>query len=414
MAIIKKFFCRRVKGVALLITMMFLSLILFMLLYFLSLSLAEIKISKSQTWGIKTYYLAEAGTNEMIWRLKNDATYKNNFETNPAWTTSFARNNPFGVANESYEVSITNSSEAHGEIISTGKIDLNNNKLTQRVVRTFVYKALGQSGVGDSAGYADGNIDISASRVNFYGGSAHSNNTFILNNGSEIFVDSNLKATGNYIQSWTSTSTILGTIRAANYPPAADPIDMPAIDFNSSATSSYKNQASVVYTENQFDNLMKNNQNLTLNDPITYVQGDVSVRGAQNLTINGLLVIEEDLEVGEDNCWQSRCGRSSITVNHASGTPAGILAKAKINFELYSGDINISGVVYANDQLNILNIAAGLSSFNAVGGLVSRKLTITSSWEPINITHDSDILVEVFKATEFSPVILVDHWEEEY
>ena len=189
---------------------------------------------------------------------------------------------------------------------------------------------------------------------------------------------------------------------------------MPAIDFNSAATSSYKNRATIIYDEDDFDDLMENNQNLILNNPITYVKGDVKLRGGQNLTINGILVVERDLEVGASNRWGSRSGPSSITVNHATGTPAGIFSARHINFREYAGDININGLIYAGDQINITNLAADSHSFSVIGGIIGRKLTITSSWRPINITHDNNTLIEIFSATEFSPIILVEHWEEEY
>lgn len=402
------------KGIALIFTVLLMSLILFLSIYFLNFSVTEDKISKSHSQGNKTYYLAEAGVNEMIWQLKNDQIYKDNFEDNPTWTISFSRSNPFGSDSGSYEVSIVNTSRAHGEITSTGKINIGGGRTTQRVIKTNVYKALGETDIQDSAGYADGNIDISASRVNFYNGSAHSNNDFVVNNGSIIFVDSDLRAVRNYLESWTSTSTTIGQIHAKNYPPAAAEIDMPAIDFNSVATSSYKNRADVVYDENDFEDLMWENQNLTLNNPITYVEGDVKIKGAQNLTINGILVVERDFEIGFDNRWKSRSGPSSITVNHATGTPAGIFAGRHTSFREYAGNININGLIYAGDQVNISNLAAGSYTFSVVGGIVGRKLTVTSSWRPINIIHDNNILLEIFEATEFSPVILVEHWEEEY
>lgn len=402
------------KGIAILVTILLVSLIIFLVLYFLTFSLNENKISNSQVNGAKTYYLAESGIAEMVWKLKNDPSYQSEFENNPTWTTSFTRNDPFGLGYGSYIVTITNSSEAHAEITSVGKITLGNNQTTQRIIKTYVYKALGQTGVRDNSGYADGNIDISGSVVNFYNGSAHSNNIFNVNGGSLIYVDMNLDAVGNYIESWTSSSTVLGNIYAANYPPAAESLAMPAVDFNSSATSSYKNKANIIYSQDAFEDLMWDNQVLTLNDAITYVEGDVEVRGAQTLIINGLLVVERDLEVGASNNWKSRSGPNTIIINHASGTPAGILAGRQANIREHTAVVDVEGIIYANDQLNVINIQPGTSSFNVTGGLVSRKLTITSSWEPINIIYDNNILLDVFEATEYSPVILVEHWEEEY
>ncbi|MFA4940989.1 MAG: hypothetical protein WC582_00090 [Patescibacteria group bacterium] len=400
------------KGVAIIMTILLMSLILFLSLYFLSFSLTEKKISHSQSSGEKTYYLAEAGIAEMVWRLKNNEDYKNNFESNSSWATSFTRNNPFGADSGSYTVSITNTSRAHGEISSVGTIGVGDS-ISQRVIKTVVYKALGQSGVEDSTVYADGNIDITAGIVNFRNGSAYSNNIFNLNLGSDITVDSDLKAAGNYNKSWTSTDHIAGSIYAHNYPPEPDPISMPAIDFDSVSPASYKNIADVIYTSAEFEDLMEDNQDLILNNPITYVDGDVELRGGQSLTVNGLLVVGRDFIVGSGYCWSWRCGNNSITVNHTEGEPSGILAKRKIYFKLWTGNIDISGLVYANDQLDILSFPLGFN-FDVVGGLISRKLTITSVWQPINITHNNDYLVEVLGATDFSPVITVEHWEEEY
>lgn len=401
------------RGIALILTILLISLVLFLSLYLLTFALTEDRIAKSQSWGAKTYYLAEAGIQEMVWKLKNDAAYKQSFETNPSWTADFSRLNPFGAGQGSYAVNITNSALAHGVITSSGTIDMGNGKTSQRIVKTYVYRAMGQSGVEDNGGYADGNINISFSLVNFLNGSAYSNNTFDVNGVSTVNIDDDLNATGNFIKSQFSTVNVGGATHAANYPPAAPVIEMPAVDFDSESPDSLKNQATIVYSQGQFDDLMADNQNLTLAGPITYVDGDVDVRGAQNLTVNGLLVIGRDLIFGHSWCRGGLCGRNSLTVNHQAGQASGVLAKRKINFESWSGDINATGVIYANDQLNITSFPAGFS-FNANGGLIGRKLTITSVWQPININYDNAILTEVLGATEFSPLITVEHWEEEY
>ncbi len=410
-----KFFMKNInsKGVALLLTILLVSLMLLLSIFFLSFSLTEIKISKSQTYGEKAYYLAEAGIGEIIWRLKNDATYKNSFETNPTWTETLTRNNPFGQLTESYTVAIANSDLARGTIISTGKVNMGNGNISQRIVKIQVYKAIGASSIGETGGYADGNIDISLSKVNFYNGSAHSNNNFIINgNGTIVNIDTDLKAVNNYNVNQFPTVNIAGAIYAKNYPNGpADPIAMPAVDFNSADPNSLKNIATIVYSEDDFEELLEDNQNLTLNG-IIYVEGEIEVKGARNLTINGLLVAEEEFEIGEVNCWEGACGKSSVTVNHTEDEPSGIFSKEKIKFDKYAGDINLSGVAYATDQLDVLNYAG--NGFNVTGALVSRKLTITSSWNPINITYDNEIVVSSLNNSTFSPIITIEHWEEEY
>ncbi|MDD4900702.1 MAG: hypothetical protein PHS62_01150 [Patescibacteria group bacterium] len=404
---------KKSRGVALILTILLMALILFLSLYLLTFTLTEDRIAKSQAWGAKTYYLAEAGIQEMVWKLKNDSTYKQNFETNPGWTASFTRVNPFGAGNDSYTVSIANSALAHGVITATGSIDVGSGKTSQRIVKTYVYRALGEPPVKDNCGFTDGDINISYSLANFYGGSAYSNNVFTINGVSTVNIDTNLNATGNFIKSLFSTVNVGGEIHAQNYPPAAEYIPMPAVDFDSESSSSWKNMATVVYTASAFDTLMANNQNLTLPGPITYVDGDIDVKGGQTLTVNGILVSGRDIIVGHSLYRGSRSGSNNIIVNHTDGQAAGILAKRKINFESWTGQTNITGTVYANDQISITNFPFGFS-FTVTGGLIARKLTITSAWQPINIYYNNAILVEALGASEFSPLITVEHWEEEY
>ena len=74
------------RGIELIITILLMTVILFLAAYLLDAALIENRIALSQSWGAKTYYLAEAGIQEMVWKLKNDSAYKLNFETNrPVW-----------------------------------------------------------------------------------------------------------------------------------------------------------------------------------------------------------------------------------------------------------------------------------------------------------------------------------------
>lgn len=398
------------KGIALLNTLLFMSLILFLALYFINFSITENRISKSQVTGMKTYYLAEAGVAQMIWKLKNDAAYKNSFETDPAWTANFTSNNPFGENSGSYTVSIANTSLAHGDIVSTGSINING-KISQRVIKTKVFKAMGQISSTGNTIYADGNIDISSSVVNYNNGGSHSNGNYIVNGETDLYIDGDLEAVGNYNSNWQANVTVTGEIHASNdpYDPAADYVEMPAVDFNSASLSSMKNMANIIYTKSQFENLINTNSTLTLNGPIIYVSGDVEIEKAIDLTINGLLVIEGDMEINSNNNKTI-----NLTVNHATGSPAGIMAMEKIEFEEIKGDININGVIYANDQVNILNITSSSANFTVNGGIIGRKVTITSSTRPININYEGTVLTDSFFETEFSPVITVEYWEEEY
>ena len=424
------------KGVALLVTILLMSLILFLSLYFLSFSLTEKKIASSQAWGARTYYLAEAGIAEIVWRLKNEDSYKNNFQSNPGWTASFTRNNPFGAGSGSYTVTIANYSQAHGEITSTGSIDIGDGKTSQRIIKAKVYKPIGQSGIGESASYCDGNINFSSTIINYYNGNAHSNGDFIVNGTSDISIEGDLEAVGNYNKNWRASVEVDGIVYAKNFPPKAAEITMPAVDFNSNAPSSMKNRATVTYTSHQFEDLLDDNSSLTLAGVI-YVNGNVNMRDDIDLTINGLLVINGDFKIRPDDHGHRKSDHEdfdygyydhhghykyyhrhyydviNIIVNSAVGTPSGIMVNGKMEFNHDTGNININGVLYSTGDMKIEHLY-GNQDFIINGGTVSRKLTITSTSRIIDIIHNDQILVDSLGEALSSPVLIVEHWEEEY
>ncbi|MCK5320758.1 hypothetical protein KAJ61_05220 [Candidatus Parcubacteria bacterium] len=404
------------KGITIILVLLITTSLMFLALYLLNFSLTEKLIAKSQSLGNRAYYLSEAGINEIVWLLKNNSQYQTNFETENSWATTTSRIDPFGSNTGSYSATITNSSPAHGEILSIGTINLSSGHSAQRVIKILVYKPMGQSGIASSSGYADGNIDISNSLVNFINGDAHSNNVFTINNSSVVNVSGNLNAVGNYIKAGSATVTLGGDFYAANMPngPATE-IPMPAVDFNSSDPGSYKNRATIIYSESDFDDLMDINQVLTLTDPITYVTGDVELKGDQTLIMDkALLIVEKDFTVGFKKNGHSRIGPSNLIIQSASGTPAGVLTGRHVDFKQYTEIVDIYGVVYAADKMNLTGIDSYTTQFDVRGGLLARKLTISSCWQPINITHDNEILINTLGSASSSPTIIIEHWEEEY
>lgn len=405
---------KRQSGFVLITAMFVMLLILSLALYATAFTLTEMKIADSQKTSAQTYYLAESGIAEAIWKIKNDPIWKTAFETNPAWSIDYTRESAL-YPNGSYRIQIQNESEAKGEIIVTANLDLGLAS-SQRVVKTSVYKALGESAIGSNAEYADGNIDVSGSNWRVFGGGVFSNNNIIVNYWSTLNCDKNVTAVGN-INTNFSSLVIASSTFSQKSTPAPTPIPMPAISFdNASDPDSYKNRASHIYTASQFSDLLWANRggSLTL-DGITYVTGAVSIKGDTNLTINGALVADGDITLGENTlfcCWGLNCGRADIIVNRVgSTTPSGILSKGRIDFELCLNSITANGLFYANDKINILSLPMKI---NITGGLVSRKLTLTSLWQGVDLIYDNSIISYTLGDPQFSPIVTVEHWEEEY
>ena len=407
------------SGSVLIIAVLLMGTMLFLAVYFLSFSLTEKKISSGQTAGVKTYYLAEAGIAEMIWRLKNDAAYQTNFEENASWTTSFSREAPLGQGT-SYEVSIANTDYAHAEIISVGKEDIGNGKTAQRVVKTKVYKAIGEgTDFGELAMYSDMDIEMSGMSGNIYSGSLHANDDVYLDWFNDFYIEKNIYAGDDYSDFWSSID-IDGVIQTDS-----DEVEIPGLDFNSASADSFRNRADVVYSRNQMRWYLEDNPDgITLDSPITYVEGGMELKEGTDLTVNGLLVVNGDLIIGEDGChgawWWADCGDSQVTVNSISGEPSGLIVKGKISFGDYTNDISINGVIYAGNRVDIYTEN---TDFDIVGGIISERVSIVEASlfglndSELNLTFDQDIVEDslgISIGSEFSPVINIDHWEEEY
>ncbi len=402
------------SGIALILTILLMTMMLFLSLYLFDFSITEHKISQSQSNGTSAYYLAEAGIQEMIWRIKNDPNFKNNFETIPNWTASFTRNQPFGAGNGQYTVTITNSGLARGEIISTGSFGPSAEKTGNRVVRVSIFKPNGESAIGDNSSYGNHDITISNSHVNFINGGIYANHDLNVKGTSIVNVEKNINTVHKFDKAWNSTVNVGGKINSSNFPPAADPIRMPAIDFDSKATSSYKNRATIIYSDQDFKKLLEDNQTLILNDPIVYVEKDVELKGGQNLTINGLLVIGHDITIGNERCWKSRCGYTNITINHTAGTASGILAKHKIEFKEWTGNVVATALIYSSHELTLNSLPTGFN-FNIIGGLVGgHDFNVLGTWREVNITKNNEVLNQIISDASLAPIITINHWEEEY
>lgn len=457
------------KGTILIISVLIMAVLLIMGAYFLIFTVAESKISKSQMMAMQTYYLAEAGINEAIWRINNDQEWENNFETPPNcydWSTSSFRGDIL-LPGSSYNIEVSNSDCGKAEIISTSVLNLFGGKTSQRIVKTKVFKAIG-SLIQDAAFFSGGNsenIDITASVLNINNGNIFSNNNANINLASNVSVfddpDTEIEEgkamVGNNLNiSWGSSFNVSascaknicqGDCSEEGCPPSV--VSMPMIDFDSIDENSYKSQASVleeqgcqilcngvqcsnkcVLSATEFSDLLwqvGQNGTLLLPNNITYITGSVDLKGGRILSIDGILVADGTINIGEQYCWTNKgkkqCGNNQISVSDPGlGVPSGILTKRKINFGLYSSsqDIGIRGLVYADDEIRLVSMP---KSFTVIGGILARKLSITSAWSALNIYLNNNIILEGIwggpKPPEgvkppFSPVVTIEHWEEAY
>jgi len=183
---------------------------------------------------------------------------------------------------------------------------------------------------------------------------------------------------------------------------------MAQIDIDSQNPDSLKNQATTVYTSNQFNQLLNNQPNANLVGTI-YVSGNITLPRGTNLTINGALIAEGNISVGESLMpfWKSS---PSLTINDTGSGPAGLISKRAITLGSYAGPINIDGLIYANDNFN----TSSGNSLNLDGGIIARDVSFSSLWQTFNINYNHGLINRTLGLPDTAPIISVDHWEEEY
>lgn len=435
--------------------------------YFLTFALTEARISKSQIFASQTYYLAESGIRQAIWKLKNEEPYRSNFITEPAcqdWSTNFSGGGNL-IPDGSYVVSIQNTECARAKIISTATLQLPDGREVKRVIKTIAFKAI-SGPTKDSAIFSGGtseNMETYASKIKVNNGNIHSNNNLIIKGVSDVTATDNtsteeilegqasavakIDVSSNSILNSTAKCDKQDCIGECLICPPED-ILMPMLNFDS-----YENEALLaqnngecevlcdsvqcsnecVFSASEFDDLLwqvGKNGELTLNNDVTYITGSLELKGGRRLTVNGVLVADGTIDIGTKFCWkkglQKDCELNKITICDFTDPSqltscqqaekrGGLLSKGKINFDEYSSfqDIKIGGLIYAEEQLTMTSFPY---TFTVKGGILARKVYIINMTGLLDVYLDNLIISQGLGETNplYSPVITVEHWEEVY
>ncbi|MFA6304677.1 MAG: hypothetical protein WCV73_04795 [Patescibacteria group bacterium] len=396
----------RSEGTILILVMVIVSALVLLINYFFSFVITEKKIAQSHTLATQTYYLTEAGIQEAIWKVNNDATWNNNFKSNPTWESSIIRPNPF-APNQSYQVAIKNSALGQATISATGTVTALISP-SRRVVQTTIFQAQGQSPTSSLAIFSDRDINLSGVNLNIINASVFANRDIGLNFFTTLNVDKIALAARRIEISWLSALNSANKM-SLNYPPAPAGEDMPQLDFNSSDPASLRNQADNYYTYQQFRNLISDSSNIVLNG-LTYVDGHISIPRGKNITVNGALAANGNISIGTDfmPLWLAK---PNVTVIDPGSGQVGLFAAGNFSVGSYTNSLNIQGLIYSNNNLNI--DASGLT-FSLTGGIVARDLSINSLWNSLTINYNEDLIFRTLGISNQSPVININHWEEEY
>ncbi|MDD5626795.1 MAG: hypothetical protein PHW01_02160 [Patescibacteria group bacterium] len=407
------------SGFALITIILILGVLLLVGATFFTLVTLERRISLSQGSAFETYYLAEAGINEAVYKLRNDSDWRQEFEDG---NISRTLTRDSGLASGgAYEVQIEATDPGRADIISIGKLTLTG-ATAQRIVKTKVVRAVNPSPLAGMATYSDVDTNINMSVVNITGGDMFANDDLDLFAWSGANIDGQaLTADEIHLYSWSNLNATEGC-GAVNCPvvgcsPCAAPPDhvaMPMLDFDSDDPNSYKSRAGAVYTEDEFRTLLDNNNPLVLNSDVNYVEGDVRLKRGDSLVLNGILVADGNIIYGDTG--GARSEPIHLEVNNTPGKGSGFIAKGSVEIlgRPFSGDVNIEGVLYAMDGVRIQNLSF-TGEVNITGSIIGREVDFLNFWSDMNITYNDEILNKsLFGPPTDSPVVTIEHWEEEY
>ena len=392
------------KGFVLPIVLFVISMLVLVGFYLVEGITTEYRISASANAGSKCFFIAEGGANEAIFKIKNDSDTRDKFITSTDGETIFSRSEGLND-NSSYEVKIKNSAPGVATIVSTGYYQYGPGKKAKRSIKMNIAKATlpppynSDASLFTAGGQASSNEDIDfwAATVNLHDSSLASNRNINLKFGANVQVDKDVR-TVNQINFWHNSTLTQGGLRLTGVAPTP----MPMIDFNSDDPHSYKNLAiaqNQFYTQQEFKNLQSGN--LTLNGYV-YVEGQIDIISGQTLTMNGVLVAEGSINIGNQNSL------GLLTVNRVGSSPAGILTMSNVNINRF-GKLSDHGLIYAGNKVDI---SAG-DPITINGGVLSRNIFINS--RQVDVYLDLDLINTTLEpSTSDTPVIILNHWEEEY
>lgn len=378
--------------------------LLFLAGYLVEQSISEIRIARSENSATKAYYLAEAGANEAIYLLKNNSSWTSGFIGGTLNNQTSVRSNVFD-ANGSYTISGTSVSAGIADIFVTG-IYLNGSQQAKRGLQIRLARATNSASTWTQSFYAGGSGDQDNGKLTternctINGGVIHANQTVKVTSKSTLTVNNASVSASNNITVNSGSNLVLVNSTQQEGSPT---IGMPQIDFDSNSATSLKNRANQVYTTAAFSALPDN----TILNGITFITGTATWTN-KNLTINGILAASDDIHISLNS-------GKTITVNSDS-LGSGIMSKDDLEIGLTAATLNASGLIFASKELEVET--SGNVSFTITGGLIGWHVEIEGAdTGTCDITYDEQLastpLDPVYNGSE-SPIIELNHWEEQY
>lgn len=409
------------------ITVLILMLVLVAITYLFADALfGELAIARNNKGAQVAFSLAEAGTQEAIYRVQYDTTARNTFLNTTTGVTTFTHD-PALIGPGAYSVTIQNSAKGVATITSIGTYTMGT-RIARREIKVGIAQAtqppaypydgaiFGAGGAGESI--AD--IDFWYASVNIYGGSILSNRDINFKFGADVNIEKSVEAGRDVTVNWPSHVDCNCLINDDGDPetpqcstsPGCAPVEgaatksMPQIDFDSSSPNSYKNQAisqGHYFSRQQdfkTDAIFPKWSERTF-EGIYYIDSPLDIDWGRTMRMNGVIATSGSISVSFGQL---------LLAPPTGGGPSGALTQGSLTVGTI-GNFSGTGLVYTGDRFQI--DASIPYNMNLTGGILSRRTWI-SGFRTTNIYLDADVINAVLATPSDTPVIEINHWEEEY
>jgi len=428
----KSFVFRTQHGYVIIVVLILMLVLVAASYFYAGALLGELTIARNNKAASVAFSLAEAGVQEAIYRVKkSDSIERMQFALQNGFSTFTHDPVPF-LTQGGYTVNIQNSGPYVATVISTG-IYKTGSRTTKREIHVGIAEASSSYGGGaifgsGGAGESIADLDFWAAAVNIFKGSIFTNRDINLKFGANLNIESaytdplNPKIRIDAVKYGPGDSAKVINQNSdldcnclieddgdeetlqCDPPPGCTPtklvssLGMPQINFDY-----YKTEASFhsqyYKDQNAFKIDFPKNSSKTY-EGVIYVDGSLDLDYDRNMTMKGVLAASGSISIT----------KGQLTIDLGTDGFAGIITQR--DFIVGSeGNFNGHGLVYTSDRTEI--DSSTNYSMNLLGGIVSRR-TWFSGYRSVQITLDPAIMNDTLKDSGTTPVIEINHWEEEY
>lgn len=405
----------------------------------------ELVIARNNKGSAVAFSMAEAGVQEAIYQVQHDSDAggtRDTFINTTGGTTTLPPNSAL-ISGGSYQVKIQNTAKGVATITSVGQYTIGT-RTAKREIKVGIAQAAGSTpypydgtifGSG-GAGESIADLDFWFAPVHVFGGSIFSNRDINLKFGSDVDVEGKFDP---------ETKTFSGAVQASDditisslshldcnclinddgdpetlqcspppgcsYQEGVATRSMPPIDFDSDSPNSYRNRAKSIpgpspdgnqyFTKQKdFKALIPKFGSKTFSG-VVYIDEPLDIDWGRTINMNGVLATSGSITI--------TLGQLFLAPPPGGG-PSGVLSQKSFIVGTL-GNFSGTGLVYTGDRAEI-DASIGYT-MNLTGGILSRRTWI-SGFRTVNLYFNTDVINTVLANPADTPVIEINHWEEEY